>query len=228
MQARDWLSIPIAFHVLWNGRLLRIAPFILIALALGLLSGCASTTLEVYPPVGAEPLGPDEGLLILHIETEVPLASISLPWALAVSDLPKGRHLWIVRARAGTYRWKKLHLAREVGSEGYLNLDDYRVMRRVKNWVWDDEFRFDVEAGQINYPGHLIIRSNDVSRSAGSGYSVRNRNHAAMAIRQLLESHPEVLRRYSIRYGGSGEDEFLEYYTRVRDEGRELVGGTVE
>ena len=149
-------TIPIAFHVLWNGRLLRIAPFILIALALGLLSGCASTTLEVYPPVGAEPLGPDEGLLILHIETEVPLASISLPWALAVSDLPKGRHLWIVRARAGTYRWKNLRLAREVGSEGYLNLDDYRVMRRVKNWVWDDEFRFDVEAGQQDLQALLV------------------------------------------------------------------------
>jgi len=190
---------------------------ILLGWVIMLQMGCAAAPLEVFPPVGGRPLAEDEGLLIIQIDTDIPLEAISFDRGPVAENLPKGRHLWMVRARAGHYSWNRIQMGVETGKRRSLDLDDYRYLMRVEDWVWDDEYEFDVVAAEINYPGELIIRSDVILRSVGAGYSVRNRNHSAMAIRELQKTHAATLRMYPLRYTGAGEDGFLDYYSRTRE-----------
>lgn len=199
---------------------------LLAGLIMSSLAGCTAAKMEIYPPTGGEPLGADEGLLVIHVETNVPIESIEASGLRTRSRLSIGTHLWIVRAGAGQYRWDQIMIPPSVGYSGVLDLSNFRVRRKVKDWVWDDEFAFDVEAGKINYPGQLIVLSEEHARSVGRGYSVRNRNHSAMAIRTLLETHGELIQSLPVRYSGSGDDAFLDYYTRMRDASKkESTGG---
>lgn len=176
------------------------------ALALG--SGCAGPAVQ---PLGASPspqLGAGEGLLILHVDSDVPIADLQLNRGSAARSVARGHHVWLVRAPAGSYRWTILRLGSEAGSAGFLRLER------------DDEFVFQVLPGSINYPGALIVRAHPTARSASGAVRVRNRNHAAMAVRTLRERHAALLEAYPLVYGGASGDGFLEYYTRQRDAGR--------
>ena len=125
-------------------------------------------------------------------------------------DLPVGRHLWIIRAKAGQYRWGGIRLlAQDHGSA------TIRPERKLESGR--DEFAFDVEAGKINYPGHLLVRLRAPALGMRSGLSIRNRNHAAMAIRLLSKSHPDLIASRPIRNAGTSGDRFLDFYSRERD-----------
>ena len=80
-----------------------------------------------------------------------------------------------------------------------------------------DEFAFEVRAGTINYPGHLLIALADPESGTVAGISIRNRNHAAMGMRKIAKSHPRLVERYPIRFAGLERDEFLELYSRERE-----------
>lgn len=173
--------------------------------------------MEIFPPVGGAPLAKQEGLLIIQIDTDVPLQWISFENARVAENVPKGRHIWVVRARAGDYAWNEIGIGAEVGREQTIEFDDYRALKKRKDWVWDDEYEFDVEAAKINYPGELIIQRYAPGQGAGRGFWIRNRNHSAMAIRELQKTHAALLGMYPVRHAGAGHDGFLEYYSRERD-----------
>ena len=65
---------------------------------------------------------------------------------VAGESIQEGEHVWIVRARAGHYRWRSVHFDAQAG-----NAEVY--------WPDEDEFRFEVVAGNFNYAGALIIRA---------------------------------------------------------------------
>jgi len=111
----------------------------------------------------------------------------------------------MVRVREGRYRWKQV----EIGSQ---------PRNRMKYLLEsDDELIFDVEAGKINYPGELVIRSGGLSRWAVGPLNDRNRNHSAMAVRELRDSYGPLLRAFPLHYAGLSGDGFLEYYMKQRE-----------
>ena len=170
--------------------------------------------MTVVPPTGTPPLGPREGFLIIQVDTNAPIEQLTLKSGTVATGLPRGQHLWIVRGPAGRDGWRSIRLASDSGRRHRLSLVDLnRAMRRDEEWVWDDEFDFEIEAGTISYPGELIVRSRD----SMTRIDIRNRNHSAMAVRRLLKSHPDLLNAHPIRHTGPGDDGFLDHYTRERD-----------
>ena len=175
-----------------------------------MLSGCA-TRMEIVEPGTPVELREDEGLLIVHVDTDVHLKRISIRSGTVATELPEGDHLWIVRARAGNSGWRRVDFGKEVGRRAYIFVEQWDGLN-------ENEFKFDIKAGRINYPGALIVRSKKSEPGWPRGWiSVRNRNHSAMAIRRLLKEHPVLLESLPIRFGGSSGDEFLKFYTTERD-----------
>ncbi len=74
-----------------------------------------------------------------------------------------------------------------------------------------------MEAGKINYPGELVIRKSSLSSWRNQILIVRNRNHSAMAVRDLKGSYDALLSALPLHYAGSSGDGFLEYYMKKRD-----------
>ncbi|MFK7897058.1 MAG: hypothetical protein AB8G23_14530 [Myxococcota bacterium] len=159
----------------------------------------------------------EEGILIVQIDTDLPLASVDLGSGRVATNLPAGQHLWMIPAKAGRDEWARFVVSVGGGATHSVSMSEVNVR-------FDDEFEFDVEAGAVNYPGELIIRSDGWSGSSPD-VVVRNRNHSAMAVRRLRERHGAELDRLPLRYGGRSQDGFLSYYTRVRDQ---VAAGTVE
>jgi hypothetical protein len=172
--------------------------------------GCTGPMMnaDVVPPGVLTALGEDEGFLVMQIDTDVPVENVALQSGIVARALSKGQHLWIIRLPAGRYQWDRIDFGSQAGIDEAVFMSQLRVPR-------DDEFEFDVLPGAINYPGELIIRTDQYSRSSGYA-SIRNRNHSAMAVRRLRETHPGLIDAFPIRHAGSGEDGFLEFYSRQR------------
>ncbi len=182
-------------------------PVLLLALSsLAALVGCASA--RIAPIDASQPieLAADEGLLIIQIDTDVALHDLILSRRSVARSLGKGQHIWLARVRAGSYRWQQI----EIG--------DNPRYRRIYEIDSDDEMRFDVQAGTLNYPGELVIREGPLSSWGYPTLIVRNRNHAAMAVRALQKRDPRILQARTLHYAGSSKDTFLDYYTHERDE----------
>jgi dienelactone hydrolase len=180
-------------------------PILLAAILLG-SSACAMAPLQpVVPGVPVE-LGEDEGLVVVQIDTEIPLEQLSLDRAVVSGAISSGRHIWLVRLATGRYRWKRVAFGSRAG-----------VAQVYPFEPGDVDLRFDVEAGKINYPGELVIRAHPVLRSARGGIYIRNRNHSALAVRELRRIAPDLLSAYPLRHAGPRGDGFLDYYSRERD-----------
>lgn len=186
--------------------------FLLASVLVGVTLSCASSAPPRTPINAGAPLemAAGEGILIVQIDTDLPLASVDLRSGRVATNLPSGQHLWLVRAKAGSDEWARFKV--DVGGGSTQSVSVGRADVR-----FDDEFEFDVEAGKVNYPGELIVRSAGWSGNT-QRLRVRNRNHSAMAVRRLRKRHGAELDQLPLRYGGRSEDEFLSYYTRIRDE----------
>jgi hypothetical protein len=167
--------------------------------------GCAVSRIVPIDASGPIELAPGEALLIIHIDTEVALESLVLNSRPVAWSLGKGRHIWMVRVREGRYRWKRI----EIGND--------RPRRLKYQLKPDEELGFEVKAGKINYPGELSIRSGSPSGWGAETLIVRNRNHSAMAVRELRGQYDAILRSLTLHYAGLSGDGFLEYYTRTRE-----------
>lgn len=167
--------------------------------------GCAVSSVMPIDPSRPIELAPDQALLIIQIDTDIALEKVFLNHQVVARSLGKGKHLWLIRVSEGRYRWKRI----EVGKQPHSRL---RYLLEP-----DEELGFEVNAGKLNYPGELVIRSGALSRWGSGVLIVRNRNHSAMAVREMRDSHDSILRSFPLHYAGLGEDEFLEYYTRKRD-----------
>ncbi len=167
--------------------------------------GCAMPLVVPIDASGPIELAPNEALLIIHIDTDIALEKLVLNNRPVAQSLGKGRHVWMVRVPEGSYRWKRI----ESGNP---------LRNRLKYMLEsDEELGFEVEAGKINYPGELAIRSGTMSRWGVGTLIVRNRNHSAMAVRELRGSYDSILRSFPLHYAGLSGDGFLEYYMRKRE-----------
>jgi hypothetical protein len=172
-----------------------VAPLVLCFLVIG----CANTR-PLDPDAGPVALAENEGILVIHIRTQVKVASIRVAGAAPpeiATDLPVGEHLWLLAATKGDYRWRRI--------EFYI----YPI-----TWYWnlrssDESLHFTVQAGKINYPGVLEI---DGSEGRIRDISLRTFNRSAIMFANLQRRYPALLERFPMRYAGSRRDDFLDYY----------------
>jgi hypothetical protein len=124
-------------------RRFRIARLALASL-LPLWVGCAS-----FRPLdlsqGLPTLEPGEGILVLHIMTDVPLHTVETMSTVVARDLAVGEHLLLFAASPGTYRF--------TGITRMLHGVEHSYTMSLA----DPSTAFSVEAGRINYPRMLIV-----------------------------------------------------------------------
>jgi hypothetical protein len=137
-------------------------------------------------------------VLLIHVQTDVPLRGLYVTQGLARANLTgqlgAGEHLIPIGLYEGTYRWSLL----ETGTPNlYFR---YRLES-------DEEWTFDVEAGHTNFPGTIIIE--------GAGWNriwLRTVNRSAFAAAELEDGCPGLFATAPIRYSGPDDDAFLEHY----------------
>lgn len=171
--------------------------------------GCFGPSLPRIDPERPIELAEDEGLLIVQVDTHSSLLRLVLSRAQISDTIEPGKHLFLVRARAGQYSWTGVQTA---GPR--VNRIRYTLSR--KSYPRPEELDFEVKAGFINYAGDLIIRE---TRKAHGEYWVafRNRNHSAMAIRLLQQKYPALLERYPVRNASLSGDTFLDFYQSEKE-----------
>ena len=172
-------------------------------LVLLVVPGC-STLQPIDPGQGVE-LSSEQGLLIVDIDTQLPIRLLRMNSGSTLRDIEQGHHVWMVRLRAGDYHWSELQIDRS----GMTGFPRYTILR-------DEEYDFSVQAGKINYPGQLSIRR--AWGLWGRELQIRNHNRLGMALRALRETHEERLGEYPLTRSGLREDLFLAYYL-------ETIGG---
>ncbi|MHA7836057.1 MAG: S9 family peptidase [bacterium] len=151
-------------------------------------------------------LAKGEGILIVQVDTDLPLESIELDRALVSGPLPRGRHVWLVRLPRGAYHWDRIRFR---ASSGAAVLDTFAFERDAEG------VRFEIRPGRIHYAGELVVRRASDGRSPLSGIEVRNRSHPGMAFRALLETHPQILASHPLEQAGAGDDAFLDHLERA-------------
>jgi hypothetical protein len=158
------------------------------------ISACAS----IRPlDVGERPIAlkDDEGILLVHIDTDWRLGSITAANVgvdKVATDVEPGEHIIFVIAKAGSYRWSRL-TGLDSNEYVYFDLNDSRKV-----------FGFTVEAGKLNYPGLLSIKS---AGSRGQYLAtIRSINRSVMLFNSLKKSHRPLLETFPIHYAGRGSD----------------------
>jgi hypothetical protein len=177
--------------------MLPIAGRSLALLALATLLGCAT----LRPIERGEPfeLAPDEGILLVHVASNVPLQSVHISGATQIRDLKPGHNQRLYVISAGNYRWTRLLLGSRLRYQMFSH----------------DYWRFRVEPGRINYPGMLMVHGPRVSFWTADSY-VFNLNRSALSYKLLEEEFPNLLERYPIEYTGRGRDDFLIRYSEAQ------------
>ncbi|MDJ0847706.1 MAG: hypothetical protein QNK04_04895 [Myxococcota bacterium] len=133
-----------------------------------------------------------EGLLVLHISTNVELSRLSFGLGGSIQDVPEGEHIELFVARAGSYRWTQIRITGR-------DQPRFRVQR-------EDDWRFRIEAGRINYVGLLELERTDWLRLSG-----RTIDRSALAMESLRARHPALIERYPLVYNGPGQNVFFEH-----------------
>ncbi len=185
-----------------------LGPFALVAACVALLSGCSSTHFVREDPSAPIELAPDEGLILLQIDSDLDLERLILTGLVIEEPVPAGRHFWVARMRAGAYSWNSV----VVQTKAYAGR--YRFQRTV--YQRPGELDLTIRPGELNYAGELIVRG----IRSGFRYawiSVRIRNHAGSAVRRIEQEYPELLDRVPARNAGTSGDRFLEFYRDERE-----------
>jgi len=146
-------------------------------------------------------LKPDEGLVLLVFDSNVPINSASITSAgggasgsFRIMNPQAGKSIRLLIATTGIYTWDQLDLFRM-----------YFPMRK------DTDVTFPVKAGVINYPGDLIFRFSDPNRG-----SIHRSNRGLGMIDWMEKNYPVVFRRYDFEYAGQYPDVFPAFYKQER------------
>lgn len=153
----------------------------------------------------AYPVSPDSaflrseenGWLLLSIGSN--LGAGKLLVGAARLDIPaSGDQYFLYELKPGRYEWKEFRSPRG---------KYYQMYWRLRGAVDSERRRFTIEPGVINYAGFLGL-----NRVSWNWTEIQLVNRSSMAIEHLRENHPELLDRYSFRYGGFQRDDFPEAY----------------
>jgi hypothetical protein len=138
-------------------------------------------------------LDKNNGYLLFSVDSVVNLEQLNIAGAknvhLGAEDLAKGKHYILVDLPAG----------------------DYQITSAKLNHWWliklsDGFWNFSVRPGQISYIGELQLK----------GYSPELENRSSMALQYLEQHHADLLKKFSVRYSGPGEDHYFEFVESMR------------
>ena len=167
---------------------------------LGLTCAPVEARLHHVKPGQVPELEAGEGLLVVGVDTNMPISRVRVRKDDAVfgagdmKDLPEGRSLRLYALPAGRYEWAQLK------PFSFLTYD-------LRD---EPEFEFVVEAGKINYAGDLQFRANTFTDSS---FHVSNRGLGV--IDWLQKEHASLYRDYKLSYTGHYPDPFPEFYREV-------------
>lgn len=190
----------------WTGAAWRVA----IASMLFVTSLSAGAASKVDP--GDVPrLDPNEGLLVVSVDSDVGMASMSFSSegsrfsASWLRHIQPGRTTQLYRLPAGRYHWTKILL--------------------VDTWSWSvsfdlskrDDFVFEVKSGRINYAGDVVYRSMGARRA-----DMRLSNRALPVLDWLQAKHPALNAALPFFYSGYYPDPFPAFYLDATREATRL------
>jgi hypothetical protein len=179
-----------------RGRVLR-TRLLLIAL-ISLTAGC--TTLLPISADGPLELKPNEGIVVVQIDSDMFLRQAMISGQEVVQHARATQHFGLWIAQAGRHRWSRV----EVDSSGGYHYYYW-------NLPFEDQFAFVVEPGKINLPGQLQIRRYS-SPGGGVLADFYSFSRAAQTIEKLRELYPEISSRYSIVNSRINRDDFVAAY----------------
>lgn len=175
---------------------LGVGALLLAALA-WLLPGAANASIREIRAGAAVEVPEGSGLLLLAVDSERPLQSVTIRRADArlssesMRSLDEGLTTRLYLAPAGRYRWSNV---RDGGLRFELSNDD-------------DAYAFTVDPGVVNYPGHLVYRWLGDRRVL-----VHVANRALLAMDWLQRAHPAVARAHALEYRGHYPDPFPAFH----------------
>jgi len=138
-----------------------------------------------------------------YIPSKVTLSGEGWGNNLQYENLRANMNYWLEPVSAGTYQWDRLYLSKR----SYLDVDE-------------QNYKIKVEAGKINYAGHLSLYT-EMSKyrddlTGGARYYFNNRSSKAQT---FLESNfAELLNKYKIVYSGHEKDHFFNYVSQLKGE----------
>jgi dipeptidyl aminopeptidase/acylaminoacyl peptidase len=172
-------------------------------LALCLLFACAmdASASMGYIRRGEVPvLAPDEGLVVIDVDTNVSLGSVRINRNGTMSGgttitVSKGRNGLLFAATAGSYHLDSIVL------DGYYEF----------NFSDGKKFPFVVKSGVINYPGDLVFRQSNQRWAI-----IRASNRCLGVIDELRLHFGALYDKYRFLYSGLYPDPFPEFYQTAR------------
>lgn len=152
---------------------------------------------------GEDPkLAPDEGLVVLSVDTDSYVASVNVRrvdgrTAEVLTNIAPGRDSGLYATKAGDYRWSEVGL-----TKGW-----YRSRFELD----DPEYTFSVAPGKISYPGDLILRVESLTSAR-----MHIANRSLPIIDWLEKDHGNLYPRVPFGYAGLYPDPFPEFYRTAR------------
>lgn len=174
---------------------------VLCGLSLLLLSVFDASAMRRITPGMESQLAPDEGLLVVAFDTDVPVVSARFTtrggaFSRGVLNyLERGRSIGMYAVKAGAYRWERIDFTVNASGRTYFDLAD------------DPEYGFEVRAGQVNYAGDLVFRPSSLRNA------VIHRANRSLAILDWLKAQfPAIASRTPFGYSGHFPDPFPAFY----------------
>ncbi len=175
--------------------LLRALPLFVLYL---LMSSC-TTQLTSIAPGDELTLEPDQGALVLAIDTNVSLQELQLlgkqTLVFSEEDLKRGTNYLVVPVPAGTYHFGPVYL-----EKSFLRISIQPHRQHQDLWA------FEIQPGVINYVGHLEI----ISRGRWYFNEMVLLNNSSITLEFLEREFESLLGQYRLHYAGPGEDDFFE------------------
>lgn len=172
--------------------------------------GCSTPRFIPIDPSQPIDLGPDEGLLILHVDSALPIPELSLAGLESGRPIEAGSTFEVFRVPAGLYRWSDFVLS-DPDRWGSAYLIDPLHFSEAENLY------LDIRPGALNYPGELVVEIFEPTPHRRA-VSVRVLNHVGGAIRRLESEYPGLLDEVPLAHAleRSSADPFLEFYLSER------------
>jgi hypothetical protein len=160
---------------------------ILILLWAALLIACSQQvkSIKATDPVQ---LATNNGYLLLSVDSVINLEQLNVSgtksFHLGADDLTKGKHYILVDLPAGDYQITSIKF-------------NHWLRLQLQDGLWN----FNVRPGQISYIGELQLK----------GWALELENRSSMALQYLEQNHTELLKQFSVRYSGPGDDHYFEF-----------------
>ncbi len=145
-----------------------------------------------------EPLDDDEGYLVVatnidgYIPRNLTLSGESIfQGGYLMEELALGNNIRIIKMNSGVYHWSKLKINKTYLFE-----------------LEEDKYSLRVEAGKINYAGHLIV---NVYPQHGTA-DFRFVNRLSQVFDEINDCCESLLEQTPLVFNGTGVDPFVDYF----------------